>query len=195
MSRAASPLPINRRHLVAGLAATALAPVPAAVAQVSGRTAWPFSFAGLDGGEIRLSQFEGRPVLVVNTASFCGYASQFGSLQTLYARLSPRGLAMIGVPSNDFGGQEPGPPAETIQIARSHGVAFPMAAKTKVVGADAHPFYRWTAAERPREVPRWNFHKYLIGIDGRIAEVFATPVDPLDARITVAVEKELAKRA
>lgn len=187
---------LDRRAVLGGLASLGLS--SAALAQQAGmseRTAYSFAFAGIDGGaDIRLAGFDGRPVMVVNTASFCGYASQLGGLQTLWTRLSPRGFAIVGVPSNDFGGQEPGPPAETIQIARSHGVAFPLAAKTKVVGADAHPFYRWAAAARPRETPRWNFHKYLIGIDGTIAAVFPTAVDPLDARITVAVERELARR-
>lgn len=187
---------LDRRAVLGGLASLGLA--SGALAQQAGmseRTAYSFAFAGLDGAaDIRLSGFDGRPVLVVNTASFCGYASQLGGLQALWTRLSPRGFAIVGVPSNDFGGQEPGPPAETAQIARSHGVSFPLAAKTKVVGADAHPFYRWAAAARPRETPRWNFHKYLIGVDGTIAAVFPTAVDPLDARITVAVERELARR-
>ncbi len=153
--------PLNRRALLAGVTASLAASVAVpAAAQVSARTAWTFSFAGLDGGDIALAQFSGRPLLVVNTASFCGFASQLASLQTLHARLSPRGFVLLGVPSNDFGGQEPGPPSETRQIASSHGVTFPLAAKTRVVGPDAHPFYRWAAAERPRETPRWNFHKY-----------------------------------
>lgn len=187
---------LDRRAVLGGLAGLGLvAPAMAQQAGLSERTAYSFSFPGLDGAaDIRLAGFEGRPVLVVNTASFCGYASQLGGLQTLWSRLSPRGFAIVGVPSNDFGGQEPGPPAETLQVARSHGVGFPLAAKTKVTGADAHPFYRWAAAVRPRETPRWNFHKYLIGIDGGIVAVFPTAIDPLDARITVAVERELARR-
>jgi glutathione peroxidase len=186
---------IDRRALLGGLAALGVtAPVSAQQAGMSGRTAHSFSFAGLEGSDIMMSSFAGRPVLVVNTASFCGFSSQLGGLQALWSRLSPRGFALLGVPSNDFGGQEPGPPAETAQIARSHGVQFPLAAKARVVGPEAHPFYRWAATERPRETPRWNFHKYLVGIDGGIVAVFPTSTDPLDARITVAVERELARR-
>ena len=186
---------IDRRAVLGGLAGLGVAtPAAAQQAGMSGRTAHTFSFAGLEGGDIMMSSFAGRPILVVNTASFCGFSSQLGGLQTQWARLSPRGLAMLGVPSNDFGGQEPGPPAETAQVARAHGVTFPLAAKARVVGPEAHPFYRWAAAERPRETPRWNFHKYLVGIDGGIVAVFPTSTDPLDARITVAVERELARR-
>lgn len=186
---------IDRRAFLGGLAALGVtAPASAQQAGMSGRTAHSFSFTGLEGGDIMMSSFAGRPVLVVNTASFCGFSSQLGGLQALWSRLSPRGFALLGVPSNDFGGQEPGPPAETAQIARSHGVTFLLAAKARVVGPEAHPFYRWAAAERPRETPRWNFHKYLVGIDGGIVAVFPTSTDPLDARITVAVERELARR-
>ncbi len=186
---------VDRRAVLAGMAALcAGTPLAAQPAAMSERTAFTFSFAGLEGGDLRLSAFAGRPVLIVNTASFCGFASQLGGLQTLWTRLSPRGFALVGVPSNDFGGQEPGPPSETAQIAKSHGVTFPLTAKVRVVGPEAHPFYRWAAAERPRETPRWNFHKYLVGVDGALAAVFPTATDPLDARITVAIERELARR-
>jgi glutathione peroxidase len=107
-------------------------------------------------------------------------------------RFHERGLAMIGVPSNDFGGQEPGGPAEITQTAnKEYGVTFPLAAKAEVVGPNAHPFYKWAASERPLEVPKWNFHKYLIGRDGHIAAVFPTQVEPMEARVVNAVAKEL----
>jgi glutathione peroxidase len=101
---------------------------------------------------------------------------------------------VIGVPSNDFGGQEPGGVNEIAQTAEhDYGVNFPMAAKVDVRGANPHPFYRWAATERPLETPRWNFHKYLIGRDGHIASVFATNVEPMDARVVNAVAKELPR--
>jgi len=99
---------------------------------------------------------------------------------------------MIGVPSNDFGGQEPGGPAEISETAnKEYGVTFPLTAKAEVKGPNAHPFYKWAAAERPKETPQWNFHKYLVGRDGHIAEVFATAIEPMDARVVDAVSREL----
>jgi len=186
----------DRRHFFTALAAFLAAPA-AALAQTPAMTritAYAFSFAGLEGGDIRLSEFTGKPILVVNTASQCGYTPQFTGLQQLYARFHDKGLVVIGVPSNDFGGQEPGTPVEIMKTAHEeYGVRFPLAAKVEVRGANPHPFYRWAASERPLETPRWNFHKYLIGRDGHIAAVFPTAVEPMDARLVNAVAKELAR--
>jgi glutathione peroxidase len=184
----------DRRRLLTLLAGALAAPIPA-LAQSGGMsriTAYAFSFAGLDGGDIRLAEHAGKPILVVNTASQCGYTPQFTGLQQLYARFHDKGLMIVGVPSNDFGGQEPGTPIEIMKTAHDDfGVRFPLAAKTDVRGRTPHPFYKWAAAERPLETPRWNFHKYLIGRDGHIAAVFATDVEPMDARVIQAVAKEL----
>ena len=186
----------DRRQFLCALT-TALAAPSAALAQSPGMsriTAYVFSFAGIDGNDIRLADYTGKPILVVNTASQCGYTPQFTGLQQLYTRYHEQGLMVVGVPSNDFGGQEPGTPVEIMQTAHDeYGVRFPLAAKTEVRGANPHPFYKWAAAERPLEVPRWNFHKYLIGRDGRIAAVFATAIEPMDARVIQAVAKELAR--
>ena len=166
-----------------------------AFAQSSGRTCYGMSFAGLDKGEIKLAEFVGRPVLVVNTASLCGFVGQFAGLQTLWERYSARGLEIIAVPSNDFGGQEPGGAEEIHHAAAGYGVSFPIAAKARVLGENAHPFYRWAAVERPRDLPRWNFHKYLVGRDGRIADVFSTITDPTSATVMRAVEREFRSMA
>ena len=186
----------DRRQFLAAFAAAVAAP-GAALAQSSAMTritAYAFSFAGLEGGDIRLSEYAGKPILIVNTASQCGYTPQFTGLQQLYARYHDKGLEVIGVPSNDFGGQEPGTPLEIMQTAHGeYGVRFPLAAKVEVRGANPHPFYKWAAAERPLETPRWNFHKYLIGRDGRIAAVFPTAIEPMDARVINAVVKELGR--
>ena len=159
-------------------------------AGVSARTCYPLGFAGLDGGEIALGDFAGRPILVVNTASLCGYTPQYKGLQALWERYSPRGLMLIGAPSNDFGGQEPGGPDDIRETAKSYGVGFPITAKVKVLGPEAHPFYRWAALERPRDLPRWNFHKYLVGRDGHVAAVFGSDVPPGDPRVAAAIEAE-----
>ena len=176
-----SPLAVARR----------LAQAPA----MSRPTAFAFSFAGLDGGSIRLAEHAGKPILIVNTASQCGYTPQYAGLQELWTRYRERGLLIVGVPSNDFGGQEPGGAAEINKTAHSeYGVSFPLAAKAEVRGPAAHPFYKWAALERPGEGPRWNFHKYLVGRDGRIAAVFSTQIEPTDARVIAAIEKELRAR-
>jgi glutathione peroxidase len=154
-------------------------------------TAYAFSFAQLDGGEIRLADFAGKPILVVNTASLCGYTPQYAGLQDLWARYHDRGLMIVGVPSNDFGGQEPGTAADIKETANhQYGVTFPLAAKAVVKGPSAHPFYKWAAAQRPLETPHWNFHKYLIGRDGRIAAVFPTQTEPTDAKVIAAIGRE-----
>ena len=170
----------------------ALAAGPAALSGQSHLTAWVFSFDGIDGGAINLAAWSGKPVMVVNTASLCGYTPQLTGLQALWSRYKARGLTVIGVPCNDFGGQEPGTAAMIAAVARDdHGVTFPLAAKTAVRGPAAHRFYKWAAAERPAETPQWNFHKYLIGGDGMIAAVFPTGTEPGDPRVIAAVEKQL----
>ena len=98
---------------------------------------------------------------------------------------------IVGVPSNDFGGQEPGEAADISKTAGHHGANFPLAAKVTVKGDGAHPFYKWAALQRPLDTPRWNFHKYLVGRDGLIAAAFASAVEPTDARVIAAIEKEL----
>jgi glutathione peroxidase len=182
---------IDRRQVLALLAGCAATPALAQTG-MSRMTAYAFSFSGLKGGDIKLSDFAGRPILVVNTASLCGYTPQYAGLQELWTRYHARGLMILGVPSNDFGGQEPGGATEIEHTAhQGYGVAFPLAAKAVVRGDSQHPFYKWAAAERPLELPRWNFHKYLIGRDGHIAASFATSVEPTDARVIAAIEKEL----
>jgi glutathione peroxidase len=167
-------------------------PAAAQTAGVSRMTAYAFSFAGLDGGDIPLGAHAGKPILVVNTASLCGYTPQYAGLQELWTRYQKRGLLIIGVPSNDFGGQEPGGVSEIQETAHhAYGVTFPLAAKAVVKGASLHPFYKWAASERPLDVPRWNFHKYLIGRDGHVVASFPSAVEPTDARVITAIEKEL----
>lgn len=186
---------IDRRHMLATLIgglAGGMAPCFAAAQGISRITAYGFSFPGLKGGEIRLADYASRPIMVVNTASLCGFTPQYAGLQTLWTEFRERGLMIIGVPSNDFGNQEPGGSKEIADIAEGHfGIGFPMAAKTVVKGAAAHPFYRWAADARPRDLPRWNFHKYLVGRDGYLAESFAEEIEPTDTRIKTAIGRAL----
>jgi glutathione peroxidase len=188
---------IDRRTLIAATLATAASPLSTRLAsaetQVSRMTASAFSFPALSGNEIRLADYAKSPVLVVNTASQCGYTPQYAGLQQLWTEFHERGLTIIGVPSNDFGGQEPGGMAEIADTAQhQYGVTFPMAAKSVVLGPKAHPFYKWAADARPKETPRWNFHKYLIGRDGYIADVFASTVEPTDTKVKTALARALA---
>jgi glutathione peroxidase len=153
-------------------------------------SAHDFSFDGLTGGVIALKAFAGKPVLLVNTASECGFTPQYADLKALHDRLGPRGLVVLGVPSNDFGGQEPGDVAAIQRFCTTrYRVDFPMAAKQRVLGAEAHPFYRWIAESLGEgAVPRWNFHKFLIGPDGALVDGWPSRVSPQDPKIVAAIE-------
>lgn len=178
----------------AGLVLAGLSAAPASASEpvMSRQTAYAFSFPGIEGGTIDLAAFAGRPILVVNTASRCGFTSQLAGLQTLHERYGPRGLVVIGVPSDDFR-QELADNADIAAFCQgAYGVTFPLAAKSRVTGAGAHPFYAWLVRERPGQGPRWNFHKVLIGRDGRIAGTFSTPTEPTDPRMLAAIEIALA---
>ena len=184
---------IDRRHLLLGAALGALAPRLAQATTMSRVTAYAFTYKGLDGADILLASYAGHPILVVNTASLCGYTPQYTGLQALWTRYRGKGLMVLAVPSNDFGGQEPGGKTEIEKTAQGdYHVTFPLTEKVAVKGQNAHPFYKWAAQERPLEAPRWNFHKYLIGRDGRLKAAFTSAVEPNDPRLVAAIEKELA---
>ena len=182
----------TRRRALTLLASVCAAPAFAQSPGMTRATAYAFGFAGLEGKSIRLAEYAGKPILIVNTASQCGFTPQYAGLQELWTRYRERGLVVLGVPSNDFGGQEPGGSVDIEHTVQTHGVTFPIAAKANVRGADPHPFYKWAASERPLEAPRWNFHKYLVGRDGRIASSFPAAVTPTDAKLVAAIERQLA---
>ncbi len=188
----------DRRTILTAALVGAIGPLATRAARAQAApsriTAYAFSFPALDGGDISLADHTGRPLMVVNTASLCGYTPQYAGLQELWTEFHGRGLTIIGVPSNDFGSQEPGGSREIAETAQhQYGVTFPIAAKAAVSGPNAHPFYKWAAAARPKDVPRWNFHKYLIGRDGYIAEVFPSSVEPLETRVKTAIARTLAE--
>ena len=157
-------------------------------------SAWDFTFESIDGSPLPLSQYRGKAVLVVNTASMCAYTPQYEGLQALWEKYRDRGLVVLGVPSNDFGGQEPGKAEEIKRFCEvNFAVDFPLTEKQVVRGSAAHPFYRWIESELGRgAVPQWNFHKILIGPDGRPAAVFPTAVEPGSRQVTRVVEAVLA---
>jgi glutathione peroxidase len=188
---------IDRRVMVTAALAAIAVPLATrrtlAQAAMSRITAYAFSFPALAGGDIKLADYAGQPLMIVNTASLCGFTPQYAGLQQLWSEFHDRGLMIIGVPSNDFGGQEPGGATEIAETAQhQYGVTFPIAAKAVVKGPNAHPFYKWAADIRPKDVPRWNFHKYLIGRDGTIADVFPETVEPTDTRVKTIVARALA---
>jgi glutathione peroxidase len=149
-----------------------------------------FEFRTIKGEALPLSQFEGRAVLVVNTASRCGFTPQYRELQGLWERYRARGLVVIGVPSNDFGAQEPGTEAEILEFCEvNYDIDFPLTAKEAVIGEEAHPFYKWVAEVGGESAaPRWNFHKYLIGPEGELVNVYSSKVSPLSAELVNEIE-------
>ena len=153
-------------------------------------SAYDFSFNDIDGEPLELSRFAGQALLVVNTASACGYTPQYAELETLWTRYRARGLVVLGVPSNDFGAQEPGSEAEIKQFCQTnYTVDFPLTQKQRVIGGDAHPFYQWVVDEVGEvAAPKWNFHKYLIGPDGSLAGLWPSDVSPLDPEITETID-------
>ncbi len=150
-----------------------------------------FTLKDIDGRDFPLAQFAGRPVVVVNTASACGFTPQYAGLQQLWHDRQNDGLVVIGVPSNDFGGQEPGDHVNISAFCKGNfGVDFPMTEKLKVTGADAHPLFKWLAAEAGFfGRPRWNFYKYLIGRDGLLKDWFSSPTAPGARRFRRAVDR------
>ncbi|MBX3481350.1 MAG: glutathione peroxidase [Caulobacter sp.] len=156
-------------------------------------TAWDFDFTAIDGQPLPMTTFRDHPVLVVNVASKCGLTPQYDGLEKLYAAYRDKGFVVLGVPCNQFAGQEPGTEADISEFCRTNfGVDFPMTSKADVKGDDAHPFYKWAVeqAGEPAE-PVWNFHKLLVGKDGSLINVFGPRTEPMDPEITAAVEAAL----
>jgi len=141
-----------------------------------------------------LCQYSGQVVLVVNTASYCGFTGQYKGLEDLYARYKDQGFVVLGFPSNDFA-QETGSNQQIADFCENtYGVKFPMFAKSGVTGAQASPFYR-QLAQQAGQAPRWNFHKYLLGRDGRVVDSYASRIAPDSRNLLRAIEQELAKPA
>lgn len=167
-----------------------------ASAQELPQNVYEFSFKTLVGDEpMPLSNYKGKVILIVNTASKCGFTPQYEGLEKLYATYKDKGLVIIGVPSNDFGQQEPGSSKEIANFCKlNYGVSFPMAAKEVVSGDDAHPFYQYA-----RKVlgfgaaPKWNFHKYLVDRNGVLIDYFNSTTSPNSSGIVSAIEKALAE--
>lgn len=154
---------------------------------------YDFQALSIDGKQVPLSKYRGQPMLIVNTASACGFTPQFAGLEQLHQTYGERGLVVLGFPCNQFGNQDPGSDGEIATFCqRNYGVSFPMMSKIDVNGADAHPLYRWLTAEAPgllgSKAIKWNFTKFLIGRDGRVLKRYA----PQDAPEKLAGDIEAA---
>lgn len=152
-----------------------------------------YSFAALGGGAMPLERFRNQPVLLVNTASECGYTSQYAQLQRIHNDYRESGLVVLGIPCNDFGGQEPGEDAAIAEFVReTFAVTFPMTSKYSVIGLQAHPLFRDLAETRGREIlPRWNFYKYLFNRKGELVEHWPSRTPPDDPAITRQITRNL----
>jgi glutathione peroxidase len=156
-------------------------------------TAHDFKFRSIDGGDLPLSEFKGKALLVVNVASQCGLTPQYSGLEALWKAKRAKGLVILGVPANDFGAQEPGTESDIRTFCETRfAVDFPMTAKEHVIGAGAHPLYKWIASELGEDAaPKWNFHKYLFNKDGTIAGTFGSRTVPNDAAMNAAIDDVL----
>ena len=155
-----------------------------------------FEAVSIDGRPAQLSSQRGKVLLIANTASACGFTPQFAGLEALWKRYQAEGLVVIGFPSNEFGGQDPGSDSEIASFClRNYGVDFPMMSKVKVNGANAHPLWKWLTAEAPgllgTQAVKWNFTKFLVGRDGQVIQRYA----PADAPASLARDIEAALAA
>jgi glutathione peroxidase len=151
-----------------------------------------FTMKSIDGTPISLADYKGKVLLIVNVASQCGYTPQYTGLEALYEKYKDRGLVLIGVPANNFGGQEPGSDAEIKTFCtRKYNVSFPMMSKVSVKGNDETPLYQYLTSAGGDV--KWNFTKFLVGKDGKVIQKFDSPVKPDSPELTGAIEKVLAQ--
>ena len=157
------------------------------------KLAYDFNFNDLDGSIINLSEYKNKVIVIINVASQCGYTKQYNDMQKIWDKYQEKGLIMMGVPSNDFGKQEPGTNKEIKNFCESKfGITFPMTEKIIVKGENAHPFYLWAKKNHGNSaVPKWNFHKIIIGKSGKIEDTFASITKPTSKKFISALEKAL----
>ena len=162
-------------------------------ASTTTQSAHDFSFASIDGEILPLANFKGKAVLIVNTASMCGFASQYSGLQDLWDSYRDRGLVVLGVPSDDFGGQELDSAAEVKSFCTiNFDIDFPMTDIVRVKGPLAHPYYKWVAeVHGGLAMPRWNFHKHLVDANGHLVDWFVSTTGPSSSKLRRAIEKIL----
>lgn len=159
------------------------------------QNAHSYEFKSIDGEAIRLSDYNGKVVMVVNTASHCGFTGQYKELQALYDEYKDKGLVILGVPSADFGGQEFDTEDKVQAFTdENYSITFPMTAISSVKGSNVHPFYQWAAKQGGfLSGPKWNFHKYIIAGDGSFVQGFVSTTSPTSKKVKKVIEAELAK--
>ena len=157
------------------------------------KLAYDFNFNDLDGSTLKLSEYKNKVIVVVNVASQCGFTKQYEDMQKVWEKYEAKGLIILGVPSNDFGSQEPGNNAEIKNFCEAKfGITFPMTEKIIVKGDKAHPFYLWAKKNYGNSaVPKWNFHKIIISKDGKIFDTFASITNPSSKKFIASIEKAL----
>ena len=157
------------------------------------KLAYDFKFKDLDGSALNLSEYKSKVVVVVNVASQCGFTNQYEDMQNVWEQYQSRGVVMLGVPSNDFGKQEPGSNEDIKNFCEAKfGITFPMTEKVSVKGTDAHPFYIWAEKNHGKSaVPKWNFHKIIINKEGKIEKTFSSITNPSSKKFKEVIENLL----
>ena len=157
------------------------------------KLAYDFKFKDLDGSALNLSEYKGKVVVVINVASQCGFTNQYEDMQNVWEQYQSRGIVMLGVPSNDFGKQEPGSNEDIKNFCEAKfGISFPITEKVSVKGVDAHPFYIWAEKNHGRSaVPKWNFHKIIINKEGKIEKTFSSITNPSSKKFIEVIENLL----
>ena len=157
------------------------------------KLAYDFNFNDLDGSPLKLSEYKNKVIIVINVASQCGFTKQYEDMQKVWEVYQDKGIIMLGVPSNDFGNQEPGTSEEIKNFCEAKfGITFPMTEKIIVKGENAHPFYKWASENHGKSaIPKWNFHKIIIGKDGKVIDTFASLTNPSSNKFIKVIEKAL----
>ena len=157
------------------------------------KLAYDFQFIDLDGSSLNLSDYKGKVIIAVNVASQCGFTKQYEDMQSIWEKYQSKGVVMLGIPSNDFGKQEPGSSKEIKNFCEAKfGITFPMTEKVSVKGSDAHPFYIWARENHGKSaIPKWNFHKIIVGRNGKIDDTFASITRPSSEKFINAIEKSI----
>ena len=157
------------------------------------KVAYDFNFNDLDGNILKLSEYKDKVIVVVNVASQCGFTKQYEDMQEVWEKYQQKGIVMLGVPSNDFGNQEPGNSEEIKNFCEAKfGITFPMTEKVSIKGENAHPFYKWAKENYGNSaVPKWNFHKIIIGKNGKIEDTFASITNRSSKKFINSLEKAL----
>ena len=155
------------------------------------KLAYDFSFKDLDGSTLSLSDYKGKVIVAINVASQCGFTNQYEDMQQVWEKYQSKGIVILGIPSNDFGKQEPGSNEDIKNFCEAKfGISFPMTEKVTVKGSEAHPFYIWAQKNHGKSaIPKWNFHKIIIDKNGKVAETFSSITNPSSKKFIKALEK------